>query len=39
MRRLRLDRATWLATRSVPVQVTGLEGCLADFGVPAPGDL
>jgi RimJ/RimL family protein N-acetyltransferase len=38
MRRLRLDRATWLATRSVPVQVTGLDGCLADFGVPPPGD-
>jgi RimJ/RimL family protein N-acetyltransferase len=37
MRRLRLDRASWQATRSVPVQVTGLEPCLPDFGIAAPG--
>jgi RimJ/RimL family protein N-acetyltransferase len=30
--RLRLDRATWQATRTVPVQIAGLEPCLAMFG-------
>lgn len=32
-RRLRLDRAAWRAARSVPVEVTGLEPCLPDFGL------
>ena len=32
-RRLRLDRAAWQAARSVPVEVTGLEPCLPDFGL------
>lgn len=30
--RLRLDRATWQATRTVPVQIFGLKPCLAMFG-------
>jgi RimJ/RimL family protein N-acetyltransferase len=33
-RRLRLDRATWEATQTVPVTITGLERCLEMFGVP-----
>lgn len=37
MRRLRLDRAAWLAARTVPVQVTGLDPCLPDFGISAAG--
>jgi RimJ/RimL family protein N-acetyltransferase len=36
-RRLRLDRASWQAARSVPVQITGLEPCLPGFGIAAPG--
>ena len=32
-RRLRLTRADWLATRTVPVQIHGLEPCLPHFGV------
>jgi RimJ/RimL family protein N-acetyltransferase len=32
-RRLRLDRAAWQAAWSVPVEVTGLEPCLPDFGL------
>ncbi|MCA2212600.1 GNAT family N-acetyltransferase [Jidongwangia harbinensis] len=34
-RRLRLDRAAWLAHRTVPVTVTGLAPCLPMFGLPA----
>lgn len=35
---LRLDRATWEARRTVPVEVEGLEPCLPLFGLaPAPG--
>lgn len=30
--RLRLTRADWLATRTVPVQIFGLEPCLPHFG-------
>jgi RimJ/RimL family protein N-acetyltransferase len=30
--RLRLDRATWRATRKVPVRISGLADCLAMFG-------
>ena len=33
--RLRLDRATWEATRTVPVTITGLESCMEMFGLPA----
>jgi GNAT superfamily N-acetyltransferase len=36
IRRLRLDRASWQAARCVPVQITGLEPCLHDFGIAAP---
>jgi RimJ/RimL family protein N-acetyltransferase len=32
-RRLRLDRDTWAAHRSVPVEIIGLEPCLPGFGV------
>jgi RimJ/RimL family protein N-acetyltransferase len=32
LQRLRLDRATWEAHRTVPVEVTGLEPCRALFG-------
>jgi len=32
-RRLRLDRDTWAAHRSVPVEISGLEPCLPSFGV------
>jgi hypothetical protein len=32
-RRLRLDRAAWLAARSVPVELIGLEPCLPYFGL------
>jgi RimJ/RimL family protein N-acetyltransferase len=35
-RRFRMDRATWLATETVPVSVHGLESCQAMFGRPAP---
>jgi RimJ/RimL family protein N-acetyltransferase len=31
--RLRLDRATWLAKHTVPVTISGLEACLAMFGL------
>jgi RimJ/RimL family protein N-acetyltransferase len=31
--RLRLDRETWQATRTVPVEISGLEACLAMFGL------
>jgi RimJ/RimL family protein N-acetyltransferase len=31
--RLRLDRQTWQATRTVPVEISGLEPCLAMFGL------
>jgi RimJ/RimL family protein N-acetyltransferase len=33
LRRLRLDRAAWQAAASVPVEITGLEPCLPDFGL------
>jgi RimJ/RimL family protein N-acetyltransferase len=36
-RRLRLARADWQATRTVPVQIHGLEPCLPLFGLPAGG--
>jgi RimJ/RimL family protein N-acetyltransferase len=32
-RRLRLDQASWAAARRVPVQIEGLEPCLAMFGL------
>jgi RimJ/RimL family protein N-acetyltransferase len=32
-RRLRLDRAAWLAARSVPVELIGLEPCLPYLGL------
>ncbi|MFE2431379.1 GNAT family N-acetyltransferase [Streptomyces sp. NPDC059373] len=32
LQRLRLDRATWEATRTVPVEVAGLEPCRVLFG-------
>ena len=32
--RLRLDRASWQAHRSVNVETTGLTDCLPDFGLP-----
>jgi RimJ/RimL family protein N-acetyltransferase len=35
LRRLRLTRADWQATRSVPVEIHGLEPCLPFFGLPA----
>ena len=35
--RLRLDRQTWEATRTVPVTVEGLKPCLPMFGLPKPG--
>lgn len=41
IQRLRLDRETWQATRTVPVQISGLEPCLAMFGLgdePASAD-
>jgi RimJ/RimL family protein N-acetyltransferase len=31
--RLRLDRETWQQTRRVPVEISGLEACLAMFGL------
>jgi RimJ/RimL family protein N-acetyltransferase len=34
VRRLRLTRADWLAARTVPVQVHGLQPCLPHFGLP-----
>jgi hypothetical protein len=36
-RRLRLTRADWQATRTVPVQIHGLQPCLPHFGLPAGG--
>ncbi|MGB6457883.1 MAG: hypothetical protein WBH47_25705 [Streptosporangiaceae bacterium] len=33
VRRLRLDRRTWQATRRTPVSIEGLEACLAMFGL------
>jgi RimJ/RimL family protein N-acetyltransferase len=35
--RLRLDRATWEANRSVEVTIEGLEACLPMFGLPEAG--
>jgi RimJ/RimL family protein N-acetyltransferase len=32
-RRLRLDRAAWQAARSVPVEISGLQPCLPQFGL------
>ena len=32
---LRLDQATWRATRTIPVQIHGLQPCLPLFGLPA----
>lgn len=37
VQRVRIDRASWQATRSVPVSVEGLEPCLPMFGPPAAG--
>ncbi len=34
LRRLRLDRAGWLAGRRIPVEIEGLAGCLPSFGLP-----
>jgi len=34
-RRLRLDRATWESTRTVEVEISGLEPCLPLFGLEA----
>ena len=34
VRRLRLTRADWQATRTIPVQIHGLEPCLPHFGLP-----
>lgn len=36
--RLRLDRETWEATRTVPVEIIGLEPCLAMFGLTSDHD-
>lgn len=36
--RYRIDRAAWTAHRTVPVQIEGLDGCLADFGLAGPGE-
>ena len=36
--RLRLDRDTWQAVRTVPVEIIGLEPCLAMFGLNAAQD-
>ena len=36
-RRLRLTRADWLATRTVPVEIGGLEPCLPLFGLAGLG--
>lgn len=38
LRRLRLDRPGWLATRTVPVTIAGLEPCLPMFGIEAGQD-
>lgn len=35
VRRLRIDRASWQATHSLPVTIEGLEACLPMFGVTA----
>jgi hypothetical protein len=37
VRRLRLDRHTWQATRRTPVSIDGLEGCLPMFGLQPDG--
>jgi hypothetical protein len=34
-RRLRLGRADWQVTRTIPVQIHGLPPCLPLFGLPA----
>jgi len=36
-RRLRLERAGWQASRTIPVQIHGLPPCLPLFGLPADG--
>jgi len=33
-RRLRLERADWQATQTIPVQIHGLPPCLPLFGLP-----
>jgi RimJ/RimL family protein N-acetyltransferase len=33
--RLRLDRASWQAHRTIDVEITSLAECLADFGLTA----
>lgn len=33
LRRLRLDRSSWEAHRSVPVEIDGLAACMPDFGL------
>jgi RimJ/RimL family protein N-acetyltransferase len=38
VRRLRLDRDSWQAARTVPVEIIGLEPCLAMFGLGAERD-
>ncbi len=35
IRRLRLERADWQASRTIPVQIQGLPPCLPLFGLPA----
>jgi hypothetical protein len=35
MLRLRLDRASWEANRTIPVSIDGLEACLPMFGIGA----
>lgn len=37
-RRFRLDRQTWARTHAIPVTITGLEPCLAMFGLTAEAD-
>jgi hypothetical protein len=37
VRRLRLDRHTWQATRQTPVSIEGLEACLPMFGLTPDG--
>jgi RimJ/RimL family protein N-acetyltransferase len=37
LHRYRLDRAAWEAHRTVPVDIEGLDGCLADFGLDDAG--
>lgn len=33
-RRFRLDRERWLAHRQIPVEISGLEACVSEFGLP-----